>query len=93
MLDGAILAGGIHRLKDDQHGVTIGRVEQILQVAQLLDLIAQQRFALVLGPIEWFDARGPFVQFDPPAANPERFGIDFHGDALRCRRPAHPSRF
>ena len=35
VLDGAVLSGGIHRLKDQQDGVAVGGVEQLLARAQL----------------------------------------------------------
>ena len=47
MLDGAIFAGGIHRLKDQQHGVTIRRVEEILQVAHFFDAATEDLLKLL----------------------------------------------
>jgi hypothetical protein len=46
--DGAVLAGGIHGLKDDQNGVTVACVKDLLQSIQLPDLFAQPPFALSL---------------------------------------------
>ena len=40
--DGAVLSGRIHRLKDQQHRVAVGRVVKLLQRAQLLDLLLQE---------------------------------------------------
>jgi len=41
VLDDAVLAGGVHRLEDDEQGVAVDRVEQALQRAQLLDLFGE----------------------------------------------------
>ena len=48
MFDRAVLAGGIHRLKDQQHGITVGGVEEILQFAHLFDVGPQHFFQLFL---------------------------------------------
>ena len=39
MFDRAILAGGIHRLKDQQHGIAVRGVEERLQLAQFGDVL------------------------------------------------------
>ena len=43
VLDRAVLAGGVHRLKDDQHGVDVGRIEQLLRLGQLGGVRLQER--------------------------------------------------
>ena len=45
VFDRAVLAGGIHRLKDQQQGVTVGSVEQILQFAHFFNVGAQHFFS------------------------------------------------
>ena len=40
--DGAVLAGGVHRLKNQQHRIAVGRVVQTLQRAQLLNLFFEE---------------------------------------------------
>lgn len=39
LADDAVLAGGIHPLKNKQHGISVGRVMKALQHGQLLHLI------------------------------------------------------
>jgi hypothetical protein len=41
MLDGAILAGGIHGLEDEQHGPAVLRVKDVLQFGERLDTVFQ----------------------------------------------------
>ena len=52
VLDHAVLAGGIHRLKNQQQRVAVVRVEQVLAIGQLLDVIRQQRSVVILGAVE-----------------------------------------
>ena len=40
--DGAVLAGGVHRLKNQQHRIAVGRVVKMLQRAQLLHLFFEE---------------------------------------------------
>ena len=47
--DHPILAGGIHGLENQQHGVTAGRVQKLLLGAQLLDVILED--GLVVGVV------------------------------------------
>ena len=42
MPDGAVLSRRIHRLKDQQDGIAVGRVEKLLQRAQLRNMLFQQ---------------------------------------------------
>ena len=44
MFNGAILARGIHGLKNQQQRVTVGSIEDILQIAHLFDTLAQKFF-------------------------------------------------
>ena len=48
VLDAAILAGGVHGLKDDQQRLAAGSVEALLQVAHTLDVLLEQRLVLAL---------------------------------------------
>jgi hypothetical protein len=48
MPDGAILAGRVHALKDDQERVTVGCVMKLLQRAELLHVLFKQLLILVL---------------------------------------------
>ncbi len=40
--DGAVFSGRVHRLKDQQQGIAVGRVVQLLQGAQLRNVLCQQ---------------------------------------------------
>ena len=40
--DGAVLAGSVHRLKNQQHRIAVGRVVKTLQRAQLLHLFFEE---------------------------------------------------
>src|SRR4030095_3466998 len=42
MLDGAILAGSVHRLEDEQYCPLVLRVEHVLQIGQRLDAGSQR---------------------------------------------------
>jgi len=48
MLDGAILAGGIHGLKNQQDRIAVGRVVQLLQGAQFGHLVLKELLVLFL---------------------------------------------
>jgi len=42
MLDGAVFAGGIHRLKHHQHRMTVVGIEPLLQLCHRLHVLLQQ---------------------------------------------------
>ena len=65
VLDDAVLAGGIHGLKDQQQRVAVVRVEQVLPVGQLLDVIREERAVVLLRVVEGRDARPPFLRDRP----------------------------
>jgi hypothetical protein len=44
VLDGAVLAGRVHRLQDDQHRINIIGVEELLCLSQLLEVLGQDDF-------------------------------------------------
>ena len=48
MLDGAVFAGGIHALENNQHGIAVRRIKKILQRAHLRDVLAKYFFVLLL---------------------------------------------
>ena len=62
--DGAILAGRVHPLQDQQQGIAVGRVVQALQGVQCLDVCAQELLILLLRPIDRLHARRPFLEVD-----------------------------
>ena len=53
--DGAVLAGRVHRLKDQQHGIAVGRVEKPLQRAQLVDVFFEELRVLLLRLVDGLD--------------------------------------
>src|SRR5437867_12068794 len=48
MLDGAVFAGGIHALENNQHSIAVRRIKKILQRAHLHDVHAKYFFVLLL---------------------------------------------
>src|SRR4029078_11015549 len=64
MFDGAVLAGRVHRLEYQQHGETIRRIEQVLQLAQLVNTLLEPLFELFFGLIVRLYLRRPFFQAD-----------------------------
>lgn len=77
--DGAVLAGGVHRLEDHQQGVAVRGVEQALLVAQLIDLVLQQFAGRLLRLAQRFDLRGPKAEIDLVGLpHLECFDIDVH---------------
>ena len=64
VLDHAVLARGVHRLKNQQQRVAVVRVEQVLAVGELLNVIRQQRSVVLLGAVERFGERRPLLQID-----------------------------
>jgi hypothetical protein len=52
MLDGAVLAGRIHRLEDRQQRPLVLRVELLLKIGETLDAVGQHLLRLVLFDIE-----------------------------------------
>ena len=97
--DGAVLARRVHRLEDEQHGVAVGAVEQLLLIAQAPDVIGQHLVILVLRLVNRFHARRPFLQLDRVAfAHAEIVGIDFHepapgGIVVPSRNSRNPRKF
>src|SRR5580658_3116097 len=77
--DDAILAGGVHGLENQQHGVTFGGVKALLQPVQFGDLAGEQRVVRGFGIDDLRDVRGPVLELDLFAfAHTERGYVDFH---------------
>ncbi len=64
MPDGAILAGGVHRLKNQQHRIAVGCVVKALQLAQLLHLFFEELFVLLFRLVRRFHQRRPLLEVD-----------------------------
>jgi hypothetical protein len=62
MLDG-VLTGRVRRLQDQQDGVRVGRLEQLLKRAQLSDVLAQEFLVVLLRAIHGVDESRPFLEF------------------------------
>jgi hypothetical protein len=48
VLDGAILSGRVHRLEDQQHGIAVGRVMELLERAELRHVVFEQFLVVLL---------------------------------------------
>ena len=77
--DGAILAGGVHSLKNQQQRIAVGRVVKALQRTQLLDVFSQEFFIPFLRPAKGLHLRRPLFEFDLfSGSHSEILCIDFH---------------
>ena len=82
--DGAVLAGGVHPLKDQQQRVTVGRVVETLQFTQRLDVFSQKFSISLLRLAEGLQDRRPLFEYDLLSGpHTEIFGIDFHLSSFR----------
>ena len=63
MLDRAVLTGRVHRLEDDQHRVAVGRIEQLLRLGHVGDVLVEgldrAHLQFVLSQRLEFAAAGP----------------------------------
>ena len=64
VLDGAILSGRIHRLKDQQDGIAVGCVEKLLLRTELRDVLFQQLLILLLRLVDGLHHRRPLLEID-----------------------------
>ena len=62
--DGAVLSGRVHRLKDQQDGMAVGRVEKLLLRAQLRNMVSQKFLVLLFRFVHGIDHRRPFLEID-----------------------------
>ena len=87
MPDGAVFSGCVHGLKNQQHGVAIGRVEKLLLRAQFRDVISEELLILFLRFVYRIDERRPLFEIDPVSfPHPEFLVIHLHlHPFLRCR--------
>ena len=105
--DGAVLAGGVHALEDQQQRMAVGRVVEALQRAQLLNVFPQELLDSASSTCKGLHARRPLPEFDASPAARGNLGIDFHvitlhaittlykdrvqADAQRAARPGESS--
>ena len=93
VLDRAVLAGRVHRLKDQQHGIAVGGVEQLLLRAQMGNMVFQEIVILLLRVVCGLHLRRPFREIDVGALEDAKIlGIDFHPDPFVSARPSAPTR-
>ena len=89
----AVLSGGIHALKNHQHGIEIGRVVHALQLGKLFNLALKQLAVFLFGLVDGLHLRRPLVEVDVCAFGDAKVtGIDgmLHGSqygTTRCRTP------
>ena len=85
MFDGAILARGVHRLKNEENGVAIVRIEQVLQFAQTIDLIRKQLSIVRFRFVEGFYLGRAFAEPERLIVPDTEFrGIRFHSMESSC---------
>ncbi len=81
--DRPVLAGGVHGLEDQQHGVPVAGIEHLLLLAELADGVLQQLLVVVLGLVEPVDPRRPLVEIDLVSlSNLKVLRLDLH-DVIR----------
>ena len=64
VLDGAVFSGRIHRLKNQQDGIAVGRIEKLLLRAQLRNVLSQKSLVLLLRLVNGLDRRRPLFEID-----------------------------
>ena len=87
MCDDAVLAGGIHGLKYQQHRVAVRGIQQLLLGAQLLDVILQELLILVVAAVDRSGSGGPVLEVDLAAPSRTRkfSELIFIPDPSACR--------
>jgi hypothetical protein len=79
VLDRAVLACGVHRLKNQQQRMAVVGVEQTLPRAQFPDVRFEDHFVILLRFVEGLYPGRPLFESDRFAlAYAELFGFDFH---------------
>ena len=62
--DDTVLSRRIHRLKDQQNGITIGRVMKLLHRAQSRNMLSQQFLIVLFRRVHRLDKGRPFLEVD-----------------------------
>jgi hypothetical protein len=77
--DGAVLAGSVHRLEDQQPRVSIGRVVQLLERTQRANVFFKELTILLLRLVDGLNFRRPIPQVDVRrGAHSEFLGVQLH---------------
>jgi hypothetical protein len=87
VLDDAVLPRRVHRLEDQQKGITIGCVKKLLQRAQSGHFFGQQYLIVLLRLVDGLHVRRPFLEIDLVAfAYAEILPWFLHRRGHPCRR-------
>ena len=79
VLDGAVLAGSVHSLKNQQQRIVIGRVVKALQGIERLDVFLEEFLVPLLLLADGLHTRRPLLEVDLLALlNTEILRFDFH---------------
>ena len=62
--NGAVLAGAVHALEDEEQGALVGGVEQALQITESVDMFLQHVTIVALRAVDRLHQRRPLVEFD-----------------------------
>ncbi len=83
VLDGAVLSGGVHGLKNQQQCIAVVGVEETLQLAEFLNLVVETLLVLFLRGVQCLHPGWPLIEIDLcPFPYLEIFGLNIH------RRPS-----
>ena len=86
--DRTVLAGRVHPLEDQQERISVGRVVEALERAQLGDVFSQQFPIVLVRRGGGVDARRPLVEVDlVSGSDPEVVRVDLHLDPFGTVRP------
>ena len=84
VLDGAVLAGGIHGLENQEQRILVVGVKQALLLAQFFGVFDKLLLAVIIGFVKRLHLGRPLLEPDGCAfANPEI--LNFHADSLPKR--------
>src|SRR5450631_4319926 len=79
VLDSAIFSRRIHRLKDQQDGIAVGRVEKLLLRAQLRNMLSQKFLIMLFRLVHRLHVRRPLPEADLVFfPHTKIFRADFH---------------
>ena len=94
MLDDAVLAGGVHRLKHDQDRPAVSGIKSLLQILEALDAILEKIFRLVLREAERFVRTGISDTEAVGLVDPKAFGdvSEVHDEASLAGGHGHNER-
>lgn len=79
VFDGAVLACGVHGLEDQEEGVAVVGVEEVLEFVEFVDVAGEMFLVVLFAGVVGVDGGGPFFKFYVVCFfNAEVFDIDFH---------------